>query len=327
MNEITITTGKVIHNAGHTINIWEWQISLYLFLGGLTAGILIIAAWSIIKGKEYELPLATNQIIIFAPVFMSLGMLCLFIDLSHRIFVWRFYTTFSPTSVMSWGAWVLLLVYPFSFLLSMGVLRKGFPKLYVFIKHMLAKLPKNIFTDIFDSAIVITEKNIIFIAKITIPLGIFLGIYTGILLSSLNARIFWNSPILGPLFLVSGISTSAAIIVLVSKYKLERQFFGKIDLVLISIELVLLILFLIGLATSTEQHKLSLKLVMGGELTHIFWIFVVGFALIIPAAFEIIELSKKKVPYVIAPIFVLVGGLILRFVFVEAGQITSWLPY
>ena len=44
-----------------------------------------------------------------------------------------------------------------------------------------------------------------------------LGIYTGVLLSALGARPFWNSALLGPLFLVSGLSSAAAFTHLVAR--------------------------------------------------------------------------------------------------------------
>ena len=39
-------------------------------------------------------------------------MLALWLDLAHRLWAWRFYAVFRPTSPMSWGAWILCLVYP-----------------------------------------------------------------------------------------------------------------------------------------------------------------------------------------------------------------------
>ena len=36
------------------LNIWHWQISLYLFLGGMAAGILCIAALYFIRGREKD---------------------------------------------------------------------------------------------------------------------------------------------------------------------------------------------------------------------------------------------------------------------------------
>ena len=60
------------------------------------------------------------------------------------------------------------------------------------------------------------------IAVANIVLGVGLGIYTGILLSALGARPFWNSAILGPLFLVSGLSSAAAFAHLVARHAEER---------------------------------------------------------------------------------------------------------
>ncbi len=45
-----------------------------------------------------------------------------------------------------------------------------------------------------------------------IVLGVALGIYTGILLDTMVARPLWNSAILGPLFLFSGLSAGAAMV-------------------------------------------------------------------------------------------------------------------
>ena len=45
-----------------------------------------------------------------------------------------------------------------------------------------------------------------------IALGVVLGIYTGILLNTMVARPLWNSAILGPLFLFSGLSAGAAMV-------------------------------------------------------------------------------------------------------------------
>ncbi len=53
------------------------------------------------------------------------------------------------------------------------------------------------------------QKNRRNMAIALIPLSIILGIYTGILLSAFNARPLWNNAILGPLFLVSGLSTGS----------------------------------------------------------------------------------------------------------------------
>jgi len=327
MKEITITTGKAMHLAGTSLHIWSWEVPVYLFLGGLTAGIMILSAYMILKDKENRYPYATNKAMLLVPIIMSIGMGALFLDLKHKLYVWRFYTAFNVTSVMSWGSWILLLVYPFSIILILATLKKGYPQLYSFIENFIKKTPFKIFLNLFYKVIQLSEKYKIPIAKISIPVGIGLGIYTGILLSGFGARPFWNSSILGPLFLVSGASTGAALMILLAKEKEEKEFFTKIDLTLIITEISILILFIIGLATSSSKHVESLGLIMGGQLTFQFWGFVMIMGLTIPALLEWMELKGKHIPSYIAASLVLIGGLILRFVMVEAGQISSWLPY
>ncbi len=327
MNEITITTNKIGQPLGTSIEIWNWEVPVYLFLGGITAGILVVAALMIIKNREKEFPVATNKIILAAPVLISLGMLALFLDLSHKLYVWRFYTSFSITSPMSWGAWILVFVYPFSILLILGTFRQGFPVLYNKIEAYIKNSPLASFIDQFYTVFDFAEKYKTKIAYATLPVGVLLGIYTGILLSSFGARPFWNSALMGPLFLVSGVSTGVALIVILAKDKIEREYFTKIDIGLITVELIILVLFIIGMATSTAQHINAIDLILGGELTPVFWIFIVGIGLSLPAFLEWLELRGGEIPATLPAALVLTGGLFLRFIFVEAGQISSWLGY
>ena len=321
MKEIAITTGKKMHEVGMSIDIWKWEVPVYLFLGGLTAGLMLFAAYMILKDKGKEFPFATNKAMLLVPITMSLGMQALFLDLTHKLFVWRFYTAFNITSVMSWGSWILLLVYPFSIILALATLKEGWPSLYKLAEKIIP------FKDLFNKVIDLSVKYRKPIAAMSIPVAILLGIYTGVLLSAFGARPFWGSAILGPLFLVSGASTGAALLVIMAKEKKEKEFFTKVDLGLIATELVILILFIIGLATSTTVHQEALKLIMGGQFTLQFWIFVVSFGLVIPASLEWMELKGIHLPGALAATLVLVGGLILRFVMVDAGQVSSWLPY
>lgn len=320
MNEITVITNKI----NPSLHIWGWEVPVYLFLGGLTAGILIIVSLMLL-GKKENFSFATNKIALYAPIIMSIGMGALFLDLKHKLFVWRFYTTFNIASPMSWGSWVLLIIYPLSILLIFATIRKGYPKFNGWIEKLLSKIKfvLNIYRWLLD----FSEKKSRTIAALTLPFAILLGIYTGVLLSVFSSRPFWNSPLMGPIFLVSGLSTAAAMVILFSRDHNERVFFTKFDLGLIFTEMVLFILFIIGLSTSTLQFRKAADLILGGEFTPVFWVFVFGFALIIPAILEILELKGRKIPSAYAAIFVLIGGLILRFIIVDAGQTSGWLPY
>ena len=119
-----------------TLHIWTWEVAMYLFLGGVTAGIIIFAAIVPLLGKERVAPFASDRLAILAPIALSLGMTTLFLDLEHKLYVYRFYTTFRVLSPMSWGAWILIIIYPVSFLQILSTLRRGVPQAAVFVDRL-----------------------------------------------------------------------------------------------------------------------------------------------------------------------------------------------
>jgi formate-dependent nitrite reductase membrane component NrfD len=168
-------------------------------------------------------------------------------------------------------------------------------------------------------------KNRWYIAWPMAIYAVILGIYTGILLSAFNARPLWNTTILGPLFLVSGMSTGAATIILMSKNHEERRLIGRLDLLFIAVELFFIVHMIMGFLAGSEVQIQAAQLFLGGEFTVSFFVFVILLGLLLPAVLEVLELIGYKVPIVIPAILVLLGGLIFRFIMVEAGQITRYL--
>lgn len=255
------------------LRVWGWEIPVYLFLGGLVAGMMILSGWLRLTGRGSSRLLAGLGLLL-----LSAGMLALFLDLEHKAYVWRLYTTFQPASPMSWGAWILLLVYPALAAAAFLRERRG-------------------------------------IALLGMVLGVLLGIYTGVLLSSLGARPLWNSALLGPLFLVSGLSSAAAFAHLVSRNREASELLVRADRGLLVAELALLLLFFLGLLSGTQAHIEAAGLLLGGPYTALFWVFVVGIGIVLP-----LILPRSRV----APLLVLAGGLALRFVIVYAGQLSHW---
>ncbi len=320
MNESVFVTQKMTSSFADGWHIWGWEVSLYLFLGGLTAGILILSAMSLLKKKD-ELPVSSKLAILWAPIFLSLGMFFLFLDLTNKINVLRFYMTFHVTSVMSWGSWILLVIYPVSILLLLSVMQEGYPGIYKFIRKNLEPLAHGKLLKVFDLLVDFSIKKRDAIAKIAIPSGIALGIYTGILLSAFNARPLWNSAILGPLFLVSGISTGTAFVLLLSSGK-ERKLLLSVDSKLILTEIFILFLFFIGQITGGAQRRDAVMILFKGDIiAPIFWIFVVFTGLLLPLMLEWLEERGIEVPQKLQPLFVLAGGLALRIVLVEGAFI------
>jgi formate-dependent nitrite reductase membrane component NrfD len=312
MQEELFTSGRHIPNIDPSLQIWHWPISVYLFLGGLAAGLLFFSGLITVLKKDKEYPTAVKYASIVSPIALTLGLLALFYDLTHKFYFWRLYTTIRIESPMSWGAWVLLIITPLSFLWVFSYYSELFPKWKLKIE----------FLNNFEKFLQKNRRNM---AIALIPLSIILGIYTGILLSAFNARPLWNNAILGPLFLVSGLSTGAATIILLAKSAKEKHLFGKIDLALIVIELGLIIHMLMGMYAGSEVQLEAMQLLVGGEFTLMFFGFVVILGLIIPAILELSELIGYKIPVIVPALLVILGGLIFRFVMVEAGQITRYL--
>ena len=117
MTEVELNRSS--HLIDPSLQIWGWEIPVYLFLGGVTAGIMILSA--LLAGRsDDQTPLSRwARLLPFAPpVLLSVGMAALFFDLEFKTHVLRFYGAFRWTSPMSWGSWILLGIYPASILLA-----------------------------------------------------------------------------------------------------------------------------------------------------------------------------------------------------------------
>jgi formate-dependent nitrite reductase membrane component NrfD len=312
MREELFVSGRNIPNIDPYLNIWHWQIPIYLFLGGLAAGILFFAGIFTILGKEHKMAATVKKAPMLVPFLLILGLFMLFLDLKHKLFFWQLYTTIRLESPMGWGAWVLMIITPISILWSATYVREIFPNW-----DWKFRILRSFETWLIQYRLWIAWPMTIY--------AIILGIYTGILLSAFNARPLWNTSILGPLFLVSGMSTAAAAIIMLSKDHKERKIMGRIDILLIIIELFFIVHLLMGFLAGSEAQINAANLFLGGKFTAPFFTFVVLLGLIFPAVLEILELKGYKMPIYIPAILVLTGGLIFRFLIVEAGQITRFL--
>jgi protein NrfD len=312
MKEELIISGRNLPLIDPHLEIWHWPIALYLFLGGLAAGILFFAAYYVIKGKEDQFPAAVKWAPIVVPIALVIGLLALVVDLKNPINAYRLYMTFKIASPMSWGAWTLLAVTPLSFIWVAS-----------FMKELVPGWDwKWSWLNAFERLVIQYRKVI---AWVMIVLAVILGIYTGILLSAFNARPLWNTALLGPLFLVSGLSTGAATIMWLSRNHQEKMTFARIDLLLIVIELFFIVHLFMGFLAGPEVQLESASLFLGGQYTLLFWGGVVGFGLVFPALLEILELWGKKIPAIIPALLILIGGFLFRMIMVEAGELTRYL--
>jgi len=293
------------------VRVWSWQIPVYLFLGGWVAGMMILTGVTLLKGRYRNRNCVCSSLPGVGLVLLSVGMLALFLDLEHKRYVWRLYTTFQWTSPMSWGSWILLLVYPV--LVATWMVRP--PVILEDLSQTVERASR---------ALQANRQVVRAIGIASMVIGVALGVYTGVLLSSLGARPLWNSGALGVLFLASGVSAAAAFAHLVTRSPDERALTVRIDNVVLASELGILALFMFGLLAGSAPQVEAARLFLGGAYTAPFWVFVVGLGIVIPLVIQILAARRLVQHTPIAPIMVMAGGLALRWVIVSAGQVSHW---
>jgi formate-dependent nitrite reductase membrane component NrfD len=325
------------------LHVWGWEIPVYLFLGGMVAGMMVFAGIAMLKTAKGEDPrnFFSLQTPLLAFMLLNVGMLALLLDLAHPLYVWAIYITFMPASPMAWGSWVLLAVY--AILLVSALVR--LPEAWPWIGHALPVTQRA--SDWFVGM----PKRLVALGWINIVFGIAVGVYTGILLNTMVARPLWNTAVLPVLFLVSGLSAAAAALHLAAKVFGQRpapqgmlagaiaalgQPLGpqppaahtavslqRADVGLLALELVLVFLLLVGLVTSSASHGAAAQLLFAGKHAAIFWGGVVLAGIVVPLALQLLELSKRIRHTVVPALLVLAGGFALRWVLVNAGQASA----
>jgi formate-dependent nitrite reductase membrane component NrfD len=328
---------------------WSWVVAIYLFVAGVSAGAFFVSASAYFIDRNKYRPIIRIGAYI-APFPLIAGILCLIYDLERPHLFWKLLLTFQPTSVMSIGSWILVLFSILSFihlyiwLPDQFDLGKIFPELSRRYRRYpgMRMMPFEFLTRVLRKRIFSERKGLV--AGFGIFLSVSVGIYTGILLGALNARPFWNSPILPLVFLLSALKTGTASISLTGNFFKNSQDINSeeirgcsllvqvFDFLLMISFLIAIALYVFGFYVSSANYVKAIQLIMGGEFTFSFWVLVIGLGTLFPLAFvtyELIPHFNEKVkrrnhnPWLIglATSSVLFGGFVLRYVVVYAGQI------
>ena len=332
---------------------WNWTVAVYLFVAGVSAGAFAISVLAYFIGEEKYEDIARIGAYI-APFPLIFGLLFLIYDLERPYLFWKLLVTVQINSVMSLGAWLLLVFSILSFLNFYLWLPDRFD-LVELIREKLKKREKPaILCRIRDSRFLesLTRPNLRrfrpLVGLIGMPVALFVGIYTGVLLGVLSPRPFWNNPMLPMLFLVSALKTGTASVCFIgcfvlgmkgmSHEKVETNKFviHSVDFFLMILSMITIILFIFGLYTVSRNSAEAAKLIMGGEYTFLFWGIAVVIGILFPFCLEVYELLPHFVdhaalrehnPWIsgIATVAVLAGGFVLRYVIVYAGQATLYI--
>jgi formate-dependent nitrite reductase membrane component NrfD len=293
-----------------TLHLWGWQVAVYLFLGGLAAGLLIFASWAHLAGRRREFYPAVRVATLWSPPLIVVGLVFLWLDLGSKWNPYWLYLTFRPLSPMSWGAWILLAVLVTSSLAAVPVLaaRGAWPRQSGTRLDRLARW---------------VGPRLRALSWSNLGLGVLLGIYTGVLLGIMVARPALNSPLLGPLFLVSGVSTAVALIVILVPGGPWGRLLTRAEVPVHMLKLSLLGLYLVGLATSTASAQAAAAMLVTGAWAWAFWPGVVVAGAVAPLGIALADIITHRVSRALALLsssMILAGGLALRVVLTYAGQ-------
>ncbi|GAB4547696.1 MAG: cytochrome c nitrite reductase subunit NrfD [Anaerolineae bacterium] len=321
---------------------WNLLIVFYLFTAGVSAGAFFASGLATyLGGARYKRVSRIGAMV--APWPLALGLGSLIFDLTKPFQFWWLFLTLRYTSPMSIGSWLLL---GFS-LLTFVYFALWFPRPWrdlLRVPHRRADLTHFSAWRPLNRQMVGTARRVV--AAVGAPISIGVGMYTGVLLGAIPARPLWNTPMVAQLFLFSAMSTGVATVLLIASLTRpkaghdylhqERHFLVSLDAMFIVLEILIIVPFFLHQALNTWSSAESLNLIMGGPFTLPFWLGVVFFGLLIPLAIEGFELfpvvwQEQAVKYSrlwggLSATLVLVGGALLRYVFVYAGQVSHFLP-
>src|SRR5579864_6737419 len=308
---------------------WGYLIISYLFLGGLSAGLFFVSALSTFLQKDGASTRIARWGAMLSPWPVTVGSALLVFDLGNWYRFYKLFLHFQYVSPMSVGAWLLLF---FSFVSLLYAFAWLTPEQR---NTLFARLPKRLLRlQIFNLDLTAYRRAL---AAIGLPIAVGVGIYTGVLLGAVQSRPFWNTNLVAQLFLFSALSTGCAALILglagreqpVQEMKLLYGF----DICFMVLEFFIVLPYLIHGQLSVQAVQDSLKLILGGPFTILFWVFFLGLGLLTPLVIELKELvpvmvSNREFHYnrfvtAGAAVLILSGGFLLRYIFVFAGQMSA----
>lgn len=313
---------------------WGFWVVGYLFLGGLSAGLFFVSALATLIRKKENPDFDRLAMLgaMMAPWPVILGCLLLMFDLGRWYRAYKLFLHMQWTSPMSIGSWLLFVF----IIVSLLYLFASLPEKQR--ARLLARFPRVFRLGWMDYPNFSQARRMLAIVGLPISVGV--GIYTGVLLGAVQSRPFWNTSLVAQLFLFSALSTGCAALLFALLWvrtpvaAAELRLLYILDISALSLELFIVLPYVIHGQLSVQAVRESLHLILGGPFTVIFWLFFFSLGLLLPLFMEIREIATMlsspsivkhgKVVAGTAAVLVLAGGFLLRYIFVYAGQISSF---
>jgi len=280
---------------------WQWLIVFYFFVGGLAGGSYFLAVvMDIFGGGRHRAAARVGYLVAFPAVVVCGILLTLDLQRPERFWhmliqsaTWRpMFKAYSPMSV---GAWALP-AFGFFSLLSFLAARSESGGKYASLR------PPG------PLGIAVTVLGGLF--------GAFLAGYTGVLLSVTNRPIWADTTLLGLVLLISGASTSAALLTLLVGSGPGREetatALARFDRWMLVLELVALVALVASLGVVARAWLSA----WGGLLV----VGVVGAGIVVPLALHGRGRGSVTRHGALASLLVLLGGFLLRVVVILSAE-------
>ena len=290
-------------------------IVIYLFLGGLGAGLgLITSVQSLTRIMQLNKPIKKQiEFFNFDRAYAIKHFLIMSILITSALFLLidlgapeKFLLIFKHPhfTYLNIGAYSLTVLIVFNFSLALYWL---------------------------NACSIFNQKLFFFLSSIVVIFSVIVAIYTGLLLSGISAIPFWHNIFLPTLFLISSLTSGNATLYLVDQLIIKNhlginKYSYVVSLALSILELLIFILF--AAFSFSSQYQLtsvnSMQQLFVGDFSGVFIIGFIVMGVIVPIIYYLALLMKGLTPRIsissFVAVFIIIGAFILRFyiVFVAA---------
>lgn len=280
---------------------WPFLIDVYFFLGGLAGGAFVIAtAAQLINSRLYrDVVRAGYYVALLALIPCPI---LLIVDLGVPARFLNMMKTFNTTSPMSMGSWALAVF---------GICA-GLAALFTLIE------------DVRHRDLSGAKRIIGIIGGIA---GFFVAAYPGVLLGA-TARPLWiNGHALGALFLAVGASTAAAAIALILAIAGRARGDGAhairvMTVFALLVQALAVVVFIVAVRSAgSPASDRALAMLMSGPFQLMFWVGAIVVGIVVPLLLGLADIKRPSFALsAITAVLVLVGGFIVKYVIMAAGQ-------
>jgi len=333
---------------GHEFT-WHYPVIFYLYLAGMGAGAVTIGAYSYLTsvaygGHHYHYFRMARFGALLGPIPVILGVALLILELGQPSRPLNLFKVIN-LSPMSIGSWFLLvfmvtsLVYGSTFLPSFkpekydSLIKRLLP-----VQHTLSliNIPLGIGVAVYTGILLgAMPSRPLWNSPILALLFLVSAMSTGIAVIIMARSIFHTrSDAAEPNRRIRIRGRRMAAKRPGRRYHETGYLLATTDLVLIGTELLVIFLFIMFAHLTVGNLKYAIETILpGGEMAVTFWVWVIVVGLVIPALAELFTVLPRllyNVPFqahrsveFLVSLAVLIGGFMLRYVIVIAGQITG----